>query len=226
MPRSAILTEINGVPGTLPPADQVGQVIEKAGIGNQTRVVIYDDGNGLWASRLFWTLEYLGHQKVALLEGGLSGWIEDGGALQTEETTNSRADFQIRIQPDKLADERWLLQNLDNRRVKVVDSRNPEEYTGKDKQAARGGHIPGASNIDWVLNLDTVRRQTFLPLTELEKLYEQEEATRDKEIVTYCQIGIRAAHSYFTLRLLGYEYVRLYDGSWAEWGNSADTPIE
>ncbi|UCF96067.1 MAG: hypothetical protein JSV89_12875 [Spirochaetaceae bacterium] len=167
--RTAILTHMNGVPGMLPPVDQVQEVIEGAGIGNDTRVVIYDESGGLWASRLFWTLEYLGHDKVSLLDGGLSRWIEEGRALQGEEATNPRANFLVRIQSDKLADKEWLLRNLENPRVKVVDTRSPEEYTGVDK---------------------------------------------------------RAAHSYFTLRMLGYEDVRLYDGSWAEWGNSEDTPIE
>lgn len=225
MSRSDVLTTIDGIPGMLPAIVQVREVIEQAGIGNDTRVVVYDDSHGLWASRLFWTLEYLGHKRVAMLDGGLSSWVAEDRVLQSKEVTKPRASFQVRIQANKLADKAWIIENLENTRVKVVDTRSPAEYTGSDKQAARGGHIPGASNIDWVQNLD-MRKGTFLPTDTLVALYEQAEATRDRKIVTHCQTGIRAAHAYFTLRLLGYEEVRLYDGSWAEWGNSEDTPIE
>lgn len=128
-------------------------------------MVVYDDSGGLWASRLFWTLEYIGHRKTALLDGGLSKWIGEGRAVQTKEATNPKAFFQVQIQEDKLADKDWLLENLENPRLKVVDSRSPAEYKGEDRRAARGGHIPGASNIDWVGNLN--------PEEELESLYEQ-----------------------------------------------------
>jgi thiosulfate/3-mercaptopyruvate sulfurtransferase len=226
IPRDSVLTTLDGVPRMLPPVDQLREQIEEAGIGNNTRVVVYDHSGGLWASRLFWTLEFMGHKKVALLDGGLSRWIADGRALQVEEAKKPRATFQVQLQQDRLADRDWLLENLDNPRVKIVDTRSSAEYTGAQKRSARGGHIPGASNIDWVQNLNTGEQRIFLPVEELEALYEQGEVTRDREIVAHCQTGIRAAHTYFTLRLLGYEDVRLYDGSWAEWGNSDDTPIE
>jgi thiosulfate/3-mercaptopyruvate sulfurtransferase len=225
MPRSSILTTMNGVPGMLPPVEQVRDAVEEAGIGNDSRVIIYDDSGGLWASRLFWTLEYMGHEHVALLDGGLSAWKAEGRALQSEEAVNPRALFQAHIRKDRLADKQWILENLGNKDVKILDVRSPEEYRGTDKRAARGGHIPGAENIDWVTNLDQ-KNKTLLPPEELQALYNSSHVSSDKEVVTQCQTGIRAAQTYFTLRYLGYDDVRLYDGSWAEWGNAEDTPVQ
>ena len=167
----------------------------------------------------------MGHEHVALLDGGLSAWKAEGRALQSEEAVNPRALFQAHIRKDRLADKQWILENLGNKDVKILDVRSPEEYRGTDKRAARGGHIPGAENIDWVTNLDQ-KNKTLLPPEELQALYNSSHVSSDKEVVTQCQTGIRAAQTYFTLRYLGYDDVRLYDGSWAEWGNAEDTPVQ
>jgi thiosulfate/3-mercaptopyruvate sulfurtransferase len=216
---------VDGIPGMLPNVDTVVRTLEKAGISNDLTVVIYDSIGGLWASRLFWALEYLGHQDVHLLNGGWNKWVQEGRRVQRYTPSVQRGNFTAQIRPDRLATKEWILQNLDNPDVQIVDTRSPAEYTGEDVRAAQGGHIPGAVNIDWVLNLTGDDQNTFLFQEELAEMYDSQDVTRDKVAVTHCQTGVRGAHTYFVLRLLGYPEVRVYDGSWAEWGNAEDTPI-
>ena len=107
----------------------------------------------------------------------------------------------------------------------VLDARSSAEYSGRDVRADRGGHIPGAINVDWVLNLEDLATGNFLQSRDLAEMYDTLGISRDKTVVTLCQTGVRAAHAYFALRLADFSLVSLYDGSWAEWGNSEDTPV-
>jgi thiosulfate/3-mercaptopyruvate sulfurtransferase len=223
--RGEVLVTRDGIPGMLPPISALAEVLQKAGVSNDSRVVIYDDGDALWASRLFWSLEYLGHSNVAILDGGLSRWKEAGRPIATGGSDPQPGSFVPDVQTQLLADRRWLSDHLGDPQVRIVDSRSPAEYEGTDRRAARGGHIPGAVNINWTESLDSDSEHTLLPPEELEELFSAGDVTPGREIVTHCQTGIRAAHSYFTLRLLGYRKVRVYDASWVEWGNAGDTPI-
>jgi thiosulfate/3-mercaptopyruvate sulfurtransferase len=222
--RGLITTKIGKVPGMLTYVEKVVDVLENAGISNDNTVVIYDGFGGLWASRLFWALDYLGHEDVRLLNGGWNKWLNEGRNISKDVSIKPKGIFVPRIHPERLATKDWILENLKNAQVKILDVRSPLEYRGENVRSNRGGHIPDAVNINWIKNL-TDDDKVFLPSNELRTLYEESGITADNEIVTHCQIGIRAAHSYFTLRLLGYTKVRLYDGSWAEWGNDPETPI-
>ena len=222
--RSAAYATVNQVSGMLPRPEAAVEHFEKAGISNKSRVVIYDATGGLWASRLFWALEYFGHEKVHILDGGYPAWSAEEREISTDTPAVQRGNFKLEIRDDLVADTAFILENLENAAVQVVDARSPGEYSGGDVRAARGGHIPGAVNLDWGLNLDDNRQ--FLSLQELAEVYDSADISKDKTQITHCQTGVRGAHTYFVLRYLGYKDVRLYDESWVVWGNSTTTPID
>lgn len=207
-------------------------VFESRGVTDQVPVVVYDDQSGLRAARAFWLLDYLGHPDVRLLDGGFQAWARAGLPV---EAPGARASAAARtscdwaggwppVRPDRIATWRDVRDRLGRPDVVFVDTRSDAEYYGELVRARRGGAIPGAVHIEWTRNLDA--HGAFKPAAELRALYEQAGVTPDKEVVTYCQGGYRAAHTYLALRLLGYPRVRNYIGSWKEWGDRDDLPIE
>jgi thiosulfate/3-mercaptopyruvate sulfurtransferase len=208
----------------LPPDYEIEEILGHLGITAETLVVAYDDLGGLNASRLFFTLDYIGHEKLALLNGGLTEWIAEGHTLSKEIPRVAKTAYVARTQTRRVASARWIVANLGKPNVRLVDARSPKEFRGEDVRAKRGGHIPGAVNIEWTENLTD--EKTFKPADQLATLYERAGVTKDKTVVAYCQTMHRGALSYFTLRLLGYPNVRGYDRSWSEWGNDARLPIE
>lgn len=214
------------VAGMLAPPDQVSKVMGGLGIGDNTPVVIYDDTESLWSARLFWALDYYGHSQVAILNGGYPKWAAENRGVTRVAPKVAAATFTVKADPSKVAAEKYVLDNLNNPDIKLLDARSPGEYAGTDVRAKRGGHIPGAVNIEWTQAMTSGQAPVFKPVAELATLYQGAGITKDKEIITYCQTGVRAADSYFVLRLLGYPRVRTYDGSWVEWGDDPQTPID
>jgi len=223
--RKTVWDKINDIPGMLPAVKNIVPELEKAGISNDSLVVIYDSGDGLWASRLFWALEYLGHNDIHILNGGWNKWSQEQRPIQMATHINPSGIFTPHLQHELLASKDWIVGNLSNPDVLIIDTRSPKEYAGEDVRAARGDHIPGAININWISNLKKDNSKTFAREEILVDLYKSQSVSHNKNIVTLCQTGVRATHTYFTLRLLGYTKVSVYDGSWAEWGNNESTPI-
>jgi thiosulfate/3-mercaptopyruvate sulfurtransferase len=218
------------------PLDQahLEDLLSKAGVSNDTTIVLYGDNNNWFASWALWILKFYGHQDVRLLDGGRVKWLADKREITTEVPTYPRTTYHAQApHPDIRALRDQILAELGKQGFALVDVRSPDEYSGKllapanlpQEGAQRGGHIPGAANIPWS---QAVREDgTFKSANELRALYEGKGVTPDKNVVAYCRIGERSSHTWFVLNyLLGYPRVRNYDGSWTEWGSLIGAPIE
>jgi thiosulfate/3-mercaptopyruvate sulfurtransferase len=195
------------------------------GVDVATPVVVYDEQSGIRAARAFWFLEYFGHPSVRVLDGGFGAWTRGGFATTRDAAPAAVSEWKGTRERKALAtwhDVRAAIGQ--GPRSVILDTRSDGEYCGTTVRAARGGAIPGAVHIEWTRNL--APNGEFKPASELRKMYEEAGVTPDREVITYCQGGYRAAHSYLALRLLGYPKVRTYVGSWKEWGDRTELPIE
>ena len=194
------------------------------GVTSDTPVVVYDDQSGVRAARAFWFLEYFGHPRVQLLDGGFGAWVDAGLPVTREAAAPPKSAWAGTPQEHTIATWRDVHARLGDPGVVLLDTRTDGEYDGTTVRAKRGGRIPGAVHVEWTRNLGP--DGTFKPAAELRAMYEQAGVTPDKEVITYCQGGYRAAHGYLALRLLGYPRVRNYTGSWKEWGDREEVPVE
>ncbi len=205
--------------------DRAQALFRQAGVNSRSRVVVYDDQANRFAARVFYTLEAFGHRQVQVLNGGISKWTREGRPLSAEVPTVPAGDFQPHPDAARIVTSSWVLSHLKDPNVALVDARSPAEFSGVEVQGPRGGHIPGAVNIDWKQVIEAGAVKTFLVPSQLQKLFRDVGVTSDKIVVTYCQVGMRAADIYFALRLLGYK-VEMYDGSWEDWSANSALPVE
>jgi thiosulfate/3-mercaptopyruvate sulfurtransferase len=202
----------------------IHHIFELRGISEKNEVVVYENQSGMRAARALWFLDYLGHPNARMLDGGMQAWKAAGFATTTEATPPKAASFKISERRDVLATAQDVLQSLNKKETSILDTRSRSEYLGTQIRAARGGAIPGAIHIEWTDNLDDSGK--FKSATELQAMYSRAGITADKEVIPYCQGGYRSAHSYVALRLIGFPRIRNYIGSWKEWGDRTDLPIE
>jgi thiosulfate/3-mercaptopyruvate sulfurtransferase len=200
--------------------DRTAQKLASLGITMDRPVVAYDAGT-LFATRLWWVLHYLGHEESHVLNGGLAAWQRISGETRGSATPAgqpplSPISFEPKPQAGILAQLDEVRASLDDPNVVIVDARTPDEYSA--------GHIPGAVNINYPRNATSEVPKLWKPAEELRTMYEQAGVTPDRHVIPYCSTGVRSAVTFFTLRLIGYENVALYTGSWKEWGEHPDTP--
>ncbi len=199
-------------------------LLASRGVDASRRVVVYDEHSGNRAARAFWALEYFGHEHTQLLDGGFDAWVAAGHPVSAEPVAPKPTRWTGTRVDDRLATWRDVHERLDAADAVILDTRSEGEYLGTTVRAARGGCIPGAVRVEWTENLRP--DGTFKSADELRHMYEASGVTPEKDVVAYCQGGYRGAHGYLALRLLGFPRVRNYVGSWKEWGDRLDLPVQ
>jgi len=202
----------------------IEHLIQAKGINTDSKVVIYDDVAGMRSARLFWFLEFFGHADLHVLNGGFNAWTAAGLPVTQQASIPKAGNFKAKLQRHLLATSDDVLARLHSSDAVLVDTRSDDEFTARIARATRGGRIPGAVHLEWTQNLDP--QGFFKSADDLQAMYANQGISPEKEAIPYCQGGYRAAHTYLALRLIGYPRVRNYLGSWGEWGNRANLPIE
>ncbi len=221
---------VKGVKENMLSTPDLEKLLGSKGISPDSYVVLYDENVQDYSTLFFWTLDALGHKKMAVLNGGISKWSKEGLPVATEETKLPPTKYTAQYDASKVATLDDVKKSLGKKEVVLVDTRAPKEFTGETpgRDVGRGGgRLPGAVNVDWVTNSATKDGfKVYKSADELLSMYEKAKVTKDKEMIVYCRTGLRSTNTYFVLKLLGYPKVRSYDGSMIEWSNIPDLPLE
>jgi len=202
----------------------IEHLLAERGVNADRPVVLYEETSGTRAARAFWFLEFFGHPDVRVLDGGVRAWTAAGLPLSHQHVAPTPTTWTGTRRTELLATWKDVHDRLGKEDAAILDTRSNAEYDGTLVRAARGGAIPGAIHLEWKQSLGP--DGAFRPAADLKAMFEQAGVTPDREVVPYCQGGYRAAHSYLALRLLGFPRLRNYLGSWKEWGDRTELPIE
>jgi len=213
--------------------EEFGQLFGSRGISNQHQIILYGDRNNWFAAYTYWYLKYYGHDNVKLLNGPRERWISEDRPTSTELLSYPEATFEAKPGDERIRARRDEVLAAIEDSKQLVDVRSPQEFSGElispigyeQEGAQRGGHIPGAKSVPWAQAVKEDGR--FKSADELSDLYGGKGVLSGEPIIAYCRIGERSAHTWFVLReLLGQDDVKNYDGSWTEWGNMVNVPVE
>jgi thiosulfate/3-mercaptopyruvate sulfurtransferase len=216
------------LPHMLPQPEQFSAEARKLGLGDGSRIIVYDGAGLFSAARVWWMFRVFGHEDVAILNGGLPKWRREGRPLESGEPSPRPRHFTARVNNALIRSLRQMMANLTTKAEQVADVRSPERFEGRvpePRPGVRPGHIPGSINIPYATLLDPVAK-TFLPADKLAAVLQKAGVDMSRPITATCGSGVTASILAFALDLLGHSNVAVYDGSWAEWGGRSDTPVE
>jgi len=218
----------NGIPAQAPDRITLERLLgENVSVSNNMWIVLYSENSNPNATYLAWTLDFLGHKKVGVLNGGWEKWVSENHPVTQEYPSLAPKKFFGKPIGEALADKKWVQSHLSSKDVVIVDVRSPRQYSGEEGEEIRRGHIPGARNLFWETTLEGNEIKTWKTKENLQKLVSDMGIVRDKEIVVHCRTGREASHVYFTLKhVLGYPRVRLYRASWVEWSADRTLPVK
>lgn len=211
-------------PGLLPTLHSLEALFGELGHNPNAVYVVYDDEGGGWAGRFIWLLDVIGHKAYHYLNGGIHAWIAEGYSLSTEVPPAVGGQVELTLHDEPIATREYLQSRLGAADLAIWDARSAAEYAGEKVLAAKGGHIPGAKNFEWTAGMDKSRNLRIR--TDMAQILKDLGITPDKEVITHCQTHHRSGFTYLVAKSLGYPRVKGYAGSWGEWGNHPDTPVE
>lgn len=217
-----------GIPAQAPDRISLEKIMgDYLGISNVMWVVLYSEKSNPNATFFAWVLDFLGHKRVGVLNGGWEKWMSERLPVTQAYPVLIPKKFFGKAKPDSLAEKRWIHDRLSAKGVVVVDARPPKQYSGEEGDEVRRGHIPGARNVFWETALEGDEIKVWKKKEDLEHLFSEVGVTREKEVVVHCRTGREASHLYFTLKfILGFPKVRLYWGSWVEWSADREMAVK